>query len=58
MNNVVSKLKSRKLWVTVGSFVAAHFFPELIPLIKFLAPAYVLGQGYVDGAAAAVPAAK
>ncbi len=50
------KLKSRKLWIAIGSVVSiliAEFFgvqvsPEAIAGIAFLAGTYILGQGLVD----------
>lgn len=49
---MLKKLKSRKLWVTVLTGAAAVYAPELIPLLKILAPAYVVGQAAVDATAA------
>jgi hypothetical protein len=49
-----SKWLSRKLLAAIATPVAATFFPELLPLLKVLAPAYIIGQGAVDIAAALV----
>lgn len=46
------KLKSRKLWVSILAMVASYFYPPLIPLLKIIAPSYIIGQGAVDAATA------
>jgi hypothetical protein len=45
---IPERLKSRKLWVTILSPIVAAFAPQLLPLIKILAPAYLIGQGVAD----------
>ena len=53
---MTSKLKSRKLWVAIGSVVAiliaeftgVNVSPEAIAGVAFLAATYIFGQGLVD----------
>lgn len=48
--SIPEKLKSRKLWITILGTILAAWKPELIPLLKFLVPSYVIGQGIADSA--------
>ena len=53
---MTSKLKSRKLWVAIGSvvsilimeFAGVSVSPEAIAGVAFLAATYIFGQGLVD----------
>jgi hypothetical protein len=46
--DLLSKFVSRKLLVTILAPIVVAKWPVLLPLIQYLAPAYVLGQGSVD----------
>lgn len=46
-----SKWFSRKLLAAVGTTIVGAFCPELLPLLKILAPTYIVAQGIVDAAA-------
>ena len=48
---MIEKLKSRKLWVTIGSILVGAFFPAVAPLLKIVVPTYVGAQGLADAAA-------
>lgn len=47
----MDRLKSRKLWMTIGSVLLGMFYPPAIPLLKILTPMYVGAQGIADAAA-------
>lgn len=47
-----SKIKSRKLWVTIGTVLAGAAYPPLIPLLKIITPIYLGAQGAADAAEA------
>lgn len=44
----MEKLKSRKLWMTIGAVALGLFYPPAVPLLTILAPTYVGGQAVVD----------
>jgi len=46
------KLKSRKLWLTIGSIALGAYAPALVPFLKILVPSYVAAQGIADAAGA------
>lgn len=50
---ILTKLQSRKLWVTIGVVLLLAFGVEVPQeIVAALGGAYVLGQSYVDGQAA------
>lgn len=42
------KLKSRKLWMTIGLTFLGILYPPALPLVKIALPSYVGAQGVVD----------
>jgi hypothetical protein len=52
----MKRLKSRKLWITIGTAIVGGLIPEAAPLLTKLAALYIPVQGAVDVAGAVVEA--
>lgn len=50
--DMMEKLKSRKLWITILGAILGVVYPPAIPLLKLIVPTYIAGQSVVDAAAA------
>lgn len=48
----MNKLKSRKLWVTILATLLGAVYPDILPLLKIVAPAYLVAEGGADFAGA------